>query len=353
MELKDSVIRGSVIIAHRIHDGKHKYEVENVIKFQKRKGEKLFVRKGDKLVEINNVDLKDVPPEDLVQRLADGNPKLTIHKSIRMTVNKAELCPGNLLHPIAKESATFSFKWEMRREEDLDDNEIKTEDICQVEDEQKDGQDVLMVTMKKTSISVVAGRGCSTGSSCQGCEEEGCTLKDVVFVTESSTVTIVPRQSCTFRQLNELNIWLKHTASSNYMKSCCNQKRLYISPNPAQITLYKYKEVPNAPFRGVPVVLNFTGSDCFLRCFKTDDGVHLQTETYEKQKLKEISKTDKEVLSFLFYMRSDRSNQRTFESALYLGWFIKIVNSDIVESGAIGEQQEDAFFHVIILKQNS
>lgn len=82
---------------------------------------------------------------------------------------------------------------EMKREEDLENNEAgpgeeeKEDDVCPEENQTE--RDMLIVTMNKTNISVVTGRGCDSGT-CQGCHETGCTFNDVVMVTESSTVTL-------------------------------------------------------------------------------------------------------------------------------------------------------------------
>lgn len=96
----------------------------------------------------------------------------------------------------------LSFCMEMRREEELEGNEVGQEgeerkdggfeeDVCQAEKEENgEGGGFLIVSMMKTSISVVRGRGCDTGSPCQGCHGTGCTFNDVVVVTESSTVTL-------------------------------------------------------------------------------------------------------------------------------------------------------------------
>lgn len=73
-------------------------------------------------------------------------------------------------------------------------------------------------------------------------------------------------------------------------------------------------------------------------------------QTCEKQRLKQISKSDKATLSFVFYMKADRSRQRKFESALHLGWFIQIVNTDFVEMGTLDGGTEDHSFLFIIQK---
>lgn len=59
-------------------------------------------------------------------------------------------------------------------------NEEIKESSCEVDDKEK-GEGVLIVSMKKTSISVVRGRGCM---------ETGCTVNEVVLVAQSSKVML-------------------------------------------------------------------------------------------------------------------------------------------------------------------
>ncbi|XP_070684721.1 uncharacterized protein [Pempheris klunzingeri] len=367
MDLKDSLVKGGVLIGHMIQEGKHQYEVENVVKYKKGSGEKSFVRKGDKLMQINNTDVQDLTPEQLAQMLAEGNPMLTVHKAYRGK-EPSEQFPlaEDILHPVSKESTILSFSMEMRREGDLEENEVGqegeddveaglVEDACQAENEENgEGGDLVIVSMTKTSISVVRGRGCDTGSSCQGCYGTGCTFNDVVVVTESSTVTLVPRgggSGPSFRQEKTLNVSIEHVASHKYLKGLCVQRTIFTSPNPEMITIYSYKSnFLDRCFRGMPVVLNFTESNCFLKCCKEGETVLLQVETCEKQRLKQISKKDESTMSFIFYMKADRSKQRTFESAVHRGWFIHTVNTDSVGMGTLDEGKEDQSFLFIIRK---
>lgn len=90
----------------------------------------------------------------------------------------------------------------MRRAEDLQQNEVgqeaereedgaKEEDVCQPENKENgEWGDLLIISMKKTRISVVNGRGCDIRSPCQGCNGTGCTFNDVVMVSESSEVML-------------------------------------------------------------------------------------------------------------------------------------------------------------------
>ncbi|KAF3686610.1 hypothetical protein EXN66_Car002282 [Channa argus] len=354
MDLNDTLVKGGVLIVHQIRDGKHQYEVDNVVKYKDTTGEKMFVRRGDKLMQINGMDLQDRTPEELAQLLAQGNPLLVVHKASRIKENHKQSSPAEeILHPVSKEYTLLSFSLEMKTEENLEDNEVKLEDkgkedVCQSGNKKNEEEgDLLIVAMKKTSISVVTGRGCDRGSPCEACHGTGCSFNDVVMVTESSTVTLVPRGS--YRQDRPVTAFIEHLASHYYLRAFCSQKILYASPNPEKITIYHYKSnFMDKVFRGMPVVLNFTDSNCFVRCCKDGGRVFLEVETYELQKLKQISEKDELALSFVFYMKSDKSKNMKFESALHHGWFIQINKTTSPTMQPI--QKEDPSFLFVIRK---
>lgn len=72
------------------------------------------------------------------------------------------------------------------------------------------------------------------------------------------------------------------------------------------------------------------------------------TQTCTKQRLQNISKRDASTLSFLFYMKSDRTKQLTFESALHLGWFIQVLNTDLVDVAPLTPEVDESSFLFII-----
>lgn len=96
----------------------------------------------------------------------------------------------DVLYPVSKESMLLRFHMEMWRKGDSDgapksgsgDNEGVKEGGCKSDDaENGEGGDIVIVSMKKTRISVVKGRGCT---------DEGCTVNEVVLVAQSSKVTL-------------------------------------------------------------------------------------------------------------------------------------------------------------------
>ncbi|XP_042264176.1 interleukin-1 family member A [Thunnus albacares] len=359
MDQEDSVVKGSVLIVHQMEEGRHQYEVENVVKYKKASGGKPFVR-GDKLMQINGMDLQNLTPEELAQTLAGGSPMLTVHKSIKMKQPIEQPSPtDDILYPVSKEAMLLSFSMEMKREGDQEESEWSKEgegredggiegNVCQPEDEENGQEtDLLIISMTQTSIAVVKGRGCEDGGTCHGCHGVGCTFKDVVMVAESSMVTLVPRGGGSFRQEKKKNVLVECVASQQYLRGICSQKTLYVSPNPERITIYSYKS-NIVSSKGIPVVLNLTESDCFLKCSKNGSTVLLQVETCDKQRLKRISLSDECTLSFVFYMKGDASQHRRFESALHHGWFIQTASTDSVEMATMDGHHEDQSFLFII-----
>ncbi|XP_028999571.1 uncharacterized protein LOC114851881 [Betta splendens] len=329
MDLKDSPVKGGVFIVHQVHEGKHQYVVDNVVNYKTRRAEKMFVR-GDRLIKVNDMDLRELQPEALAKMLAEGNPTLEVHKASEVEEHQEQ--PSQTVetfYPISKEFTMLRFSVEMKKEED----EVEPEDggwqeegsggqVCQGGNEESD---LVVVTMEKTSISVLKGRGCEKEDACPGCHGTGCAINDVVMVSKSSTVTLVPRGS--YKQETHTTASIENTASHQYLRALCCGSVLYASPNPEKITIYHYKSsFVDSTFRGMPVVLNFTDTNLFLRCCKDGERASLQLETYEKQKLRQIAKSDERALSFVFYMKSDNLKLTKFESALHSGWFIQIVS---------------------------
>ncbi|XP_014895316.1 uncharacterized protein LOC106952009 isoform X2 [Poecilia latipinna] len=351
MDMDDSTVKGSVLIRHELHEGKHFYEVEEVVKYKNKTGKRMFIR-GDKLMEINGVDLQDLEPEELANMISEGNPLLSVQKREKESEQEEQLpLDEDTLQPYDKESTVLSFSWELKREEDTEEGEKNEptdiegnvcEDMCK---ENGESRDLLVIHMTNTSIAVVGSRGC------EEFEGTGCTVDDIVLVADSSVVTCVSRGDVNFRQEKLADVLIKHVPTHRYLRTICSEKTVYSSPNPEKITIYYYKSnAMDKTFRGIAVVLNLTGSNCFLKCCKEGDRVLLQVETCEKQRLRQISKNDDCTFSFVFYMLADRTKQRKFESALHRGWFIHIANTDLVEMAETDGEMGDSSFLFIIQK---
>ncbi|KAJ0056554.1 hypothetical protein NL108_010380 [Boleophthalmus pectinirostris] len=352
--MEDSPVDGGVLLVHEFTEGKHQYEVKSVIKQKgkRKKEEEYFIRRGDRLRMVNNSEIEDVPPEQLAEILAKGSPMLTLHKTIRKK-QPVEKKPSDedVMVPISKEERILCFNRMMRREEEQEqENLLPTgkgeEDECTEDDEQSD---FLVVSMMKTTISVITGRSCDPKDHCYECSQDECKYNDIVMMTESSSVTLVPRGGGSFRCLkfNEVEVT---TQTFRYLHCLCDQKQVYMSDYPERVTLYYYKsDKSDNKTSGMPVVVNFSESNCFLKCCKVrDDDIQLRVETCEKQKLRSISKNDHEALAFVFYMKSERTRGTTFESALHVGWFIETTEVNTPRMAKEGER-----FIIVIEKKRA
>ncbi|XP_062303000.1 interleukin-1 family member A [Osmerus eperlanus] len=375
METKDFAqsVQGGVSISHTLQDGKHCYEVESVLK-TRGGGVGAFARKGDKILTMNGVSLQDITPEGFADMLIEEAPILTVHQG---HPNSDTGCPtltcpdrGSLC-PFFKESTLLSFSLEMKREEDLEEEEEKEEGpgICPGTDDAKkpqgggasderEGVDMVLVAMTNTTISVVRGRGCDSGSPCHDCGGTGCTFNDVVVVAGSSNVTLVARGGESFKKLerDRKNICIEHLNTHFYLRKSCPKSSPYMSPNPEKMTIYYYaSDSVDGTFKGMPVALNFTDSNCYLKCSKESDRVSLCIETCDKKELKMIPPGDQDALGFLFYMKaaSVRSLLK-FESVAFPGWFIhtnsrsgELAPSAQVKQMEKGQEKEALFFFLI------
>ncbi|XP_036401909.1 interleukin-1 family member A [Megalops cyprinoides] len=363
MEIKDNPIKGGVSIIHKVLQEKHHYEVAHVMKFKKDYKSGPFVRKGDKILKINGQDLEDLTPEAFAELLAEASPMLTVH-SPGMDAPEDKCLEGSGLQPFSKEQIILNFSLEMRREEELeeegggDDSGTSGReetpgggDDCLFDDTCSEMDDLLLVSMMRTTISIIRGRGCDAGSPCTDCGGTGCNLNEVVMVAESSKITLVSRGTANFlREKVQENILIQSLMNDMYIQ----QKRSRSTPamarqsqsNSTKITIYYYKsDCVDGDFRGAPVVLNFTGTDCFLKCYHQGGRATLTVENCEKQRLKNISNGDKDTWPFVFYMKATRDNIRRFESANCTGWYIHAKNTEVKVDNLT--DQDESFLFII------
>ncbi|XP_024151550.1 interleukin-1 family member A isoform X1 [Oryzias melastigma] len=405
MDLKESVIDGGVFISHHLCDGKHQYKVEKVVNAMKNE-KKMFVRTGDHLIGMDGISLDNFTPEDLARSLSEGNiSKLTVQKTTRQKDQIEEEPPQGAIFD-SEEFTVMSFSWKMKREKELEQHQnIKNEVNKGVET-----SDLLVIKMRKTTVSVMIGRGCPSKSKGMDIPRTSCAVEEIVLVAESSNVTLaphnpkliqqkwraifelfrridldhmpaqmrkmkmymdlyvdkwmhwngtdegdcgsstllLPRGDGMFRLEKLSEVFIEHKPSHRYLKRICSKTGLYTSPNPEKVTIYYYKSnIMEKTYRGMPVALNFTNSNCFLKCCKEGEDVVLQIETYEKSSLRQISKSDDNALAFVFYMKADRTKLRKFESALYEGWFICVQESTKAEVEPLNDMREEMFLFII------
>lgn len=123
-----------------------------------------------------------------------------MHKSARVEEHTGQTSEAeDKFYPFSKESMLLSFNMMMTRNKDPEENGVEQERAgsgdTEIEEdvgnhEKDDGGEFVIVTMKKTNISMLKSRGCKDGSSCPTCHGKGCTFNDLFVVAESRNVTL-------------------------------------------------------------------------------------------------------------------------------------------------------------------
>ncbi|KAL7833898.1 hypothetical protein AOLI_G00288580 [Acnodon oligacanthus] len=303
-----SPLYGGVSLLHTVVDGEHHYKVKKVLT----DGQSTFARKGDKILMINDVKTKDLPPEEFSRMLCSRSPSLTIHQeSIDTGINECLECDG--VQPYRKEEITLHFRMAMVREECLEGEENGLDPaVCEWEsDYAEDGQELLLVSMNETSVAVRTGRGCDPEKPCNSCGSHGCNLNEVVVATKTCEVTSVGRD------------YIRNSAKKQYWMRLVQEFKPHNFLS-VEMTIYYYiTNILSDLHRGVPVVLNLTGSTDFLKCTLENDKVVLKFERCDQKQMEKVCKDDEEMWPFVFYMKTLKDNTKQFESAAHRGWFIQ------------------------------
>uniref|UniRef100_A0A3B4CBI8 Interleukin-1 beta n=1 Tax=Pygocentrus nattereri TaxID=42514 RepID=A0A3B4CBI8_PYGNA len=210
------------------------------------------------------------------------------------------------IKPYSKEEITLRFRMAMVREECLEGEENGVDPaMCEWEsDYTENDQELLLVSMNETSVAVMSGRGCDPENPCNSCGCHGCNLSEVVVVADSCNVTSGKTHCMT---------------------------RMHIVCLSAPINVYYYTELKQT-FIGKPVVLELNEINEFLKCTCESQKVVLKSECCDEEKLKKVCKDDKEMLSFVFYMKTLKDDTKLFESAAHRGWFIETNNHVAMEN---------------------
>ncbi|KAL1265887.1 hypothetical protein QQF64_003914 [Cirrhinus molitorella] len=349
MAAEGNPVCGGVLLLHTECDGKHSYGVDGFLNYNKG----MFASTGDKLVMVNNTNVEDLTPKALAELLAEGSPLLTIHHSPK---RKTEECESEEIRVSKKEPTIMRFSLMMVREEDLDaDGEPSEEwEDKYIEDDCLNEDNLLVVSMADTSFSMVVARGCDPDSPCNSCGGINCQFNEVVVLPVTAKITCNSLRI--LKQVREKkNLFLKSFFMKKYVTPG-NHHMFLRDTMSAKITLYYYTGSMDS--KGVPVVLNFTGTENFFCCTtkQGEDKKMLTLVSHNKKDLKNICPDDQEKWSLVFYMSGGGDNLRRFESALYGGWFIYTQNTD---NRALDMQKEDQFdskqdsaFSFIILSEN-
>ncbi|XP_016350322.1 uncharacterized protein LOC107695052 [Sinocyclocheilus anshuiensis] len=349
MAAEGNLVCGGVMLLHTEREGKHSYEVNGFLNYNKG----IFASKGDKLIMINNTDMEDLTPRAFAELLVAGSPLLTIHHSPK---RKNEECESEEISVHKKEQTVMRFSLMMVREEDLEATgveplpEWESKDI---EDDSFSDDKLLLVSMAGTSFSMVVARGCDPDSPCNSCGGINCQFNEVVVLPATAEVTF--NSSRILKQVYELNnVFLKSFVMEKYVTPE-NRQMFLRDTMSAKITLYYYTATMGHV--GVPVVLNFTGTENFFCCTtkQGEDKKILTLVSHNKMDLKSICPDDQEKWSLVFYMSSGQDNLRRFESARYRGWFIytQSVDSRVVDMdrGDQFDSKQDSAFSLIILSE--
>ncbi|KAL7831332.1 hypothetical protein SRHO_G00308350 [Serrasalmus rhombeus] len=292
-----SSLCGGVSLLHTMADGKHHYEVRNVLAHIQRK----FFRKGDKILMINGVKTKDLPPKEFANMLCSRSPSLTIHQaSIDTGIKECLECDSII--PYSKEEITLHFRMAMVREECLEGEENGVDPaMCEWEsDYTEDDQELLLVSMNETSVAVMSGRGCDPENPCDSCGSQGCNLNEVVVVADSCQVTSVGSEYMKYDHVKReemINLVRYHRSNTSFVT--------------APINVYYYTDLNQNNYIGKPVVLEIKETKEFLKCTCESQKVVLKSECCDEKKLKE------EMLSFVFYMKTLKDDTKQFESAAH------------------------------------
>ncbi|XP_065097195.1 interleukin-1 family member A isoform X1 [Paramisgurnus dabryanus] len=353
MATKGSSFSGGVTLLHTEQDGKHSYEVKNFISLDKG----FFAREGDKILKINQENIEDVTPEMLAYMLIAGSPMLTIHQPTRP---KKEECSSEEIKAFNKEPTMMNFCLKMVREEDLDKEGDQEQPLPEREWEKCVKEDnLLFISMAETSLTLVVGRGCDPAHPCYNCGRTDCQINDVVVIPERAEIAFTPIISDGSLIVNRVrerdNLFLKSYFINKYITPS-NEELILKDTMSAKITIYYY--MPTIPDKaGLPVVLNFTGTNNFFRCStkKGENEKILEVVSHNRKDLKNICADDQEKWSLVFYMSASAEDLRRFESALHRGWFIstqrvncdKVDKADKVDMRKKNESEPFKFYFVI------
>ncbi|KAK2874145.1 hypothetical protein QQF64_003915 [Cirrhinus molitorella] len=164
---------------------------------------------------------------------------------------------------------------------------------------------------------------------------------ECVITPEKADITYISAQI--WKAIKEqTNLSLKALKECKYVAPKQNELCLENTKS-AKITIFHgifHGMVTNNCESGVPVVLNFTGTDNFLCCTIDEGKKVLTVKTYDR---KNISANDPEKSSLIFYMSQKCDGLRYFESVLYRGWYIHTVNDNIVKMGQGNNSSSSCF----------
>ncbi|XP_067849533.1 uncharacterized protein [Heptranchias perlo] len=393
--------KGGVMIRHQIIDGKHQYKIQEVLHC---KGSRSVFRRGDHLLQVNNKNVLDFPPEALAELLKENSTLLTLHSPEYKTESSDPEEPSEDVYwPYDKRKIQLQFSLEMVGEDDgcesletqaapesndttLPDEIRRKDGDCELPEtapvpqdshittnaaEEKRGATCgsnkacgLLVAVNDVTVSVMRGRGphFSSGRGCAVCKKKNCDVHTVTVSSEDKSEVyyleegMSPSDCCgmIMKVMNSDCPFLIHNERDQYLRPGNGHKRIVLSrqnSESAQVTIFYYKSNKILrPYRGMPVVLNFSKTSCFLMCHSEGNNVLLRIEECTSQSLKKITENSPKW-RFIFYMKERQDGTLSFESAQYRGWFINNQwKKRIAEMKRTVEETLDADFIFILVK---
>ncbi|KAI4875049.1 hypothetical protein NFI96_014255, partial [Prochilodus magdalenae] len=372
----DNIVYGGISLLHTMIDGKHHYEVKNVLTHTPSH----FARKTDKLLKINNVETQNLPPDKFADMLANSpSPMLTIHQvthPVSIEPDILECLESDFFEPCVKEKINMTFCMTMVTKECLDkaqENGFEP-DVCEWEsDDIEEDQKILLVCMNETRLTVMKGRGCDSDNPCHNCGTNRCNYNEVVVTADARQITNV-RRECIMKS-KEGSDWLNLTKSSQPDGPPVACPRTISVP----MTIYFYKSnIMSDLGSGMPVVLNFSDTCKFLKCTMENQKVVLKAEEYSERRtvmesnqgpaqneyslnqccekkiqLRKICKDDENNWPFVFYMTTTKDDVRHFESAAHRGWFIQTTKQTTICVDQENNTEQKSFYFRIYYKSMS
>uniref|UniRef100_A0A8C4PWV4 Interleukin-1 n=2 Tax=Eptatretus burgeri TaxID=7764 RepID=A0A8C4PWV4_EPTBU len=303
----------------RDNEGLHTYTVSDVATINS----SLSLRKGDVLLEMNDFSLEFVTPENLLVLHKCAHVKLKVKRADQSSTNY----PANPTASLRSLHRVF-FNSIPELKHDIQHNGQKHMSTTgqrpvpkakEIQNSLNGGQTLTLVFLHP-QCSILTSRGsgnverlnvsCSVGGI--RVEEGAGKLEELVFRL--------------FRELPEVHVVSEYDTSLTRCNSpvgVCAEP--FHSPIPKKFLMTIYEFKPLFPSnKGVPVILGFTNSNCFLACKEDDTGnIRLTVETCDPSCFKSINNDDKEIHPFMFFRKEQLDGSIWFESACFPHWFIE------------------------------
>ncbi|KAK3509886.1 hypothetical protein QTP70_018500 [Hemibagrus guttatus] len=122
----------------------------------------------------------------------------------------------------------------------------------------------------------------------------------------------------------------------------------------SDITIYYYQtNMMEDLGRGVPVVLNISGTEKFLKCTLISEKAVLSIECSEKERLAFITKNDPDTWPYVFYLSGTKDDCRRFESAECRGWFIHTESDSVCMAEQKDKDKDSEKYSFLIMRSSN